>query len=110
MALVDRAVAEEESFQLFSKYVKQLLIKLSFHICAEMQILFLMLIFYSFCSSTEINAICNKSVLIEVMVFFFFSVLPYSRCENAGSYCRTNNTSAVVKHLADHSRKLHQHI
>lgn len=72
MALVDRAVAEEQSFQLFSKYVKQLLIKLSFHICAEMQILFLMLIFYSFCSSTEINAICNKNALIEVMVYFFF--------------------------------------
>lgn len=36
MVLVDRAMVEEESFLLFSKYVKKLLIKLSFHICAEM--------------------------------------------------------------------------
>lgn len=63
MGLLDTAVAEEESFLLLSKYVKQLLIKLSFHICVAMQILFLMLIFYSFCSSTEIIAICNKNVL-----------------------------------------------
>lgn len=71
MGLLDTAVAEEESFLLLSKYVKQLLIKLSFHICVEMQILFLMLIFYSFCSSTEIIAICNKNVLIELIVYFF---------------------------------------
>lgn len=69
--VVDRAVAEEENFLLLSKYIKQLLEKLSFRICAEMQILFLMLIFYSFCSSTEIIAICNKNVLIELMVYFF---------------------------------------
>lgn len=71
MRLLDRAVAEEESFLLLSKYLKQLLIKLSFHICVEMQILFLTLIFYSFCSSTEIITICNKNVLIELMVYFF---------------------------------------
>lgn len=71
MGLVDRAVAEKESFLLLSKYVKQLLIKLSFCIYVEMQMLFLMLIFYSFCSSTEIIAICNKMVLIELVVYFF---------------------------------------
>lgn len=71
MRLLDRAVAEEESFLLLSKYLKQLLIKLSFRICVEMQILFLTLIFYSFCSSTEIITICNKNVLIELMVYFF---------------------------------------
>lgn len=109
MGLLDTAVAEEESFLLLSKYVKQLLIKLSFHICVEMQILFLMLIFYSFCSSTEIIAICNKNVLIELIVYFF-PVVPYSRCENAGSYCRTNNTSAMVKHSAGCSCKLNRHI
>lgn len=65
-------MAEGESFLLFSKYVKQLLIKLSFQICVEMQIMFLMLIFYKFCSSTEIIAICNKNVLIKLMVYIFF--------------------------------------
>lgn len=42
MGLMDRAVME---LLLLSTYVK-LLLKLSFHICVEMQILFLMLIFY----------------------------------------------------------------
>lgn len=64
--------AVEECFLLFSKYVKQLLIKLSFRICAEMLILFFMITLYSFCSSTEINSICNKNVLFELMVYFFF--------------------------------------
>lgn len=73
--LVGRAAAEE-CFLLFSKYVKQMLIKLSFHICAEIQILFLMIIFNSFCSSTEINSICNKNVLFELMVIFFFCTSP----------------------------------
>lgn len=107
MALVGREA--EESFLLFSRYVKLLLINLSFHICAEMQILFLTITFYSFCSSTEINSICNKNVLFELMVFFS-SVLPHSRCENASSYCRSNNASSVVKRLADYAHKPNQRI
>lgn len=71
MGLMDRAVME---YLLLSTYVK-LLLKLSFHICVEMQILFLMLIFYSFCSSAEIITICNQNVLIELMVYFFLVFL-----------------------------------
>jgi len=79
MVLVGRA-AVEESFLLSSKYVMWLLIKLRFHICTEMQILFLMIIFYSFCSSTEINSMCNKNVYLSKR--YFFSVLPHGICEN----------------------------
>lgn len=71
MGVMDRAVME---LLLLSTYVK-LLLKLSFHICVEMQILFLMLIFYSFWSSAEIITICNKNVLIELMVYFFLVFL-----------------------------------
>lgn len=48
----------EERFLLLSKYVQQLLIK---PIRAEMQTLFLLIIRYTFCSSHEIDSICNKN-------------------------------------------------
>lgn len=80
MGLVGRAAAEE-CFVLFCKYAQQQLIKLSVHICAEMQILFLtIMIFYSLCSSTEINCVCNRNALFQLMVYFF-SVLPCSKCK-----------------------------
>lgn len=51
----------EECFLLLSRYVQQLLIKPSFPIRAEMQTLVLLIIRYTFCSSHEINSICNKN-------------------------------------------------
>lgn len=65
--------------------------------------MFLMLIFYSLYSSAEIT-ICNKNVLTELMVFFF-PVLPTVDVKMQAVNCRTNNTSAVVKHLAGCSCK-----
>lgn len=32
-----------------------------------------MIIFYSFCGSTEINPICNKNALFELVVILFLS-------------------------------------